>query len=87
VGGRRCGWLGVNRQEVVCGFEPVHRGDAANAAVRTVPVVVVQPAAQGQGPLGGVLVGPGVSEFLCSRHYADVASLPSQPTAIRYGAG
>ena len=36
--------LGVNCQEVVCRFEPGHRGNSTNAAVRPVPVVVMLPA-------------------------------------------
>ena len=43
--------LAVNRQEVICRFEPGHRSDVTDAAVWPVPVVVVLPARQGMGPL------------------------------------
>lgn len=36
--------LDMNCQEVVCRFEPDHRGNSTNAAVRPVPVVVMLPA-------------------------------------------
>jgi signal transduction histidine kinase len=40
---RSVGGLAVNRQEVVCSFEPGHWSALADAAVRSVPVVVVLP--------------------------------------------
>lgn len=45
------GPLAVNRQEVICRFEPGHRSDVTDVAVRPVPVVVVLPARQSMGPL------------------------------------
>lgn len=42
----------VNRQEVVCRFESVHGCDGPDAAVRSMPVVVMLPAGQGLGSLG-----------------------------------
>lgn len=45
------GPLAVIRQEVICRFEPGHRSDVTDAAVRSVPVVVVLPARQSMGPL------------------------------------
>ena len=46
----RCG-LAVNRQEVICRFEPGHRSDVTEAAVWPVSAVVLMPASQGMGPL------------------------------------
>ncbi len=45
------GGLAVNRQEVICRFEPEHWSDVTEAAVWPVPVVVLMPARQGMGPL------------------------------------
>ena len=56
--------LVVNRQEVICRFEPGHRGDITDAAVRPVPVIVMQLARQGIGSFGLVLVRPAISPLM-----------------------
>lgn len=43
---------GVNPQEVVCRFEPVHRRNAPDTAVRSMQVVIGLPARQSVGSLG-----------------------------------
>ena len=52
MGGLQVIGLDVNCQEVICRSEPGHRGDITDAAVRPVPVVVMQPARQGIGSFG-----------------------------------
>lgn len=44
------GPLAVNRQEVICRFEPGHWSDVADASVRPATVVVVLPARQSMRP-------------------------------------
>ena len=45
------GGLAVNRQEVICRFEPGHRSDVTDAPVWHVSVVVALQDSQGTGPL------------------------------------